>query len=106
MDYWLNRKKVWAPVMGLVTVFSPLMMIGAGELVIQTTGGTRFVADCNVNPVALVGHDTMTFVPEVRIVSCGAMTGSVRLNTVPAKKLPACAVPYKVLPDIINPADV
>src|SRR2546427_12583221 len=69
--------------MGLVTVFFPAMMTGAGELVLQTAGGTRLAADCNVypvesNPATLVGQDKMTLVPEGVIVSCGARE---RLNT-------------------------
>ncbi len=34
--------------MGLVTVFWPAMTTGAGELVLQTAGETKFVADCKV----------------------------------------------------------
>ena len=46
--YWLNRKNCCVPQMGLVTVFCPLTTIGAGELVVQTTGKTRFVVACKV----------------------------------------------------------
>ena len=46
--------------------------------------------------------------PELLIVSCGALTladPNERLNTVPLPVLPpAYAVPYRVLPDKINPA--
>ncbi len=62
------------------------MTTGAGEFVFQTAGETRFVVDCKVNPVALVGHIKMTFAPERLIVSCG--TVSVRLNTVPLSEIP------------------
>ena len=57
--------------MGLVTAFCPLTTTGAGELVIQTAGETRFVVDCYVNPVALVGHVKITLAPEGIIVRCG-----------------------------------
>src|SRR5258708_295041 len=44
----------------------------------------------------------MMFVPEGTIVSCGR---NERLNTVPLPELPPLrAVPYRVLPDKINPA--
>ena len=35
------------------------MMTGAGELVLQTAGESRFVVDCKVKPKALVGHVKM-----------------------------------------------
>ena len=89
--------------MGLVTVFCPLTTTGTGKLALQTEGETRLVADCRVNPAAFVGHVTTTLVPERVMVSCGG-PGNVRLNTVPAAELPpADAVPYRVLPDKINP---
>ena len=48
--------------MGLVTVFWPLTTAGSGETVVQITDGTRFVVDCKVKPVALVGQlNRMTF---------------------------------------------
>ncbi len=57
---------------------------GAGELVLQITGETRLVADCSVNPTALVGHVKIAFAPKGVIVSCGALTDpNERLNTVP-----------------------
>src|SRR5438046_6481297 len=89
--------------MRLVTAFWPLTTMGVGELVVQKAGETRFVVDCKVNPVALVGHVKIILAPEGITVSCGG--GSVRLNTVPLPELPpACAVPYRVLPYKINPA--
>lgn len=39
-------------------MFCPLTTIGAGESVVQTTGETRLVVDCKVNPVALAGSRT------------------------------------------------
>ena len=91
--------------MGLVSVFCPLTITGAGELVAHTAGELRFVVDCKVNPTALVGHVKIIFVPEGITVSCGGGTGSERLNTVPLSELPPpVAVPYKVLPDRIKPA--
>src|ERR1019366_5188029 len=90
--------------MGLVTAYCPLTTTGAGELVVQTADEPRFVVDCRVNPVALVGHVKITLAPEGMMVSCGG-PGSVRLNTVPPLKLPPiAAIPYRVLPDKINPA--
>ena len=72
----------------------------------QSADETRFVVDCKVNPVALAGHVKMTLAPERIIVSGGALTGpNERLNTVPQPELPPYpAVPYRVLPDKINPA--
>ena len=88
--------------MGLVTVFCPLTTTGTGELVVQT-GETRFVVDCRVNPMALVGHVKTTLAAERIIVSCGG-PASVRLNTVPLPEVPPkCAVPYRVFPVKINP---
>ena len=34
-------------------------MTGGGDTVVQATGGTTLVADCKVNPAALVGHVKM-----------------------------------------------
>ena len=50
--------------MGLVTMFCPLMTTGAVELVFQTVGETRLVANSKVKPVASVGHVKITFAPE------------------------------------------
>jgi len=61
-------------------VFWPLTTMGAGVLVVQT-GDTRFVVDCRVKPVALVGHVRMTLAPEGMMVSSGTM---VSRKTVPA----------------------
>ena len=66
--------------MGLVTTFCPLMTTEAVELVCQTAGGTRLVANSKVNPVKLAGHITITLVPERMMVSCG---DNEILNTVP-----------------------
>jgi hypothetical protein len=84
----------------LVTTLFVLTATGAGETVPQTTGGATFVVDCKVNPVKLVGHVTITLVPERIIVSCG---DNEILNTVPEPKMaPYCVVPYRVLPDKIR----
>src|ERR1017187_223152 len=86
--------------MGLVTTFCPLMTNEAVELVCQTVGGTRLVANSKVKPVKLAGHVTITLVPERIIVSCG---DNEILNTVPEPKIaPYCVVPYRVLPDKIR----
>ena len=72
--HWINLKNCCGPVMGLVTVFWPLTTTGEVELVLQTTGETRLVVDCKVNPTALVGQvKTIPLggTPESRIVSCG-----------------------------------
>src|SRR2546426_899246 len=91
--------------MEFVTVFWPSMTTGPGETVVQTAGETRFVVDCRVKLTALVGHVRMTFDAEATIVSCGAATGKVRLNTVPLPELPPLpAVQYRVFPDRIKPA--
>ena len=78
--------------MGLVTVFRPLATTGAGELVVQTADEPRFVVDCRVNPVALVGQVKITLAPEGMMVSCGGAIGNEMLNTVPPIP-PAVAVP-------------
>ena len=59
------------------------------------TGEPRFVVDCKVNPMALVGHVKITFGPEGIKVSCGKLTApNERLNTVPWPDLPPdCVVP-------------
>jgi len=46
--------------MGLVTVFCPLTMTGAGELAVQTADEPRLVVDCKVKPVEFVGQVKMT----------------------------------------------
>src|ERR1035437_8458731 len=83
-------------------------MIGPGETLLHTAGETRFVADCKVNPAASVGHVKITLAPEGTMVrvGAGALTDpNARLNTVPLPELPPkFAVPYRVLPDKINPA--
>src|ERR1039458_6833365 len=95
--------------MASINVFCPLTTTGPGETVLQTAGETRFVVACKVNTAALVGHVKTTFVPEGNMVrvGAGALTDpNVRLNTVPWPEMPpADAVPYRVLPDKINPAD-
>src|SRR5450631_1737966 len=48
-SYWLNRKNIWVPIMGLVTTFCPMMPTGGVELVFQTVGETRLVAHSKVN---------------------------------------------------------
>jgi len=55
-NYWLNRKNICKPEIGLVTANCPLTVIQSGE--------ARFVVDCKVNPVALVGHVKITSVPK------------------------------------------
>ena len=45
-------------------MFCPPITTGAGELVVQTAGETRFVVDCKVNPAALVGHVKITSAPQ------------------------------------------
>src|SRR5438105_13661563 len=82
-NYWLNRKNCCETEMGLVTVFCPLTMTGAGGLAIHT-GERRFVVDCKLNPVALVGQVKITFDPERMMVSCGcddALAGSMTISS-------------------------
>ncbi len=57
--------------MRLVTVFCPLTTTGVGEFVVQTTGEIKFVVDCKVYPMALVGHFRITFAPEKSRVAVG-----------------------------------
>ena len=81
-----------------MTVFCPLTVPGAARLVV-TADEPRFVVDCKVNPVALVGQLKMTFAPAGVIVSCGRVTGNVMLNIVPLPQVPPRqVVPYKLLP--------
>ena len=61
---------------------------GAGRLVVQI-GETRFVVDCRMKPVKLLGQLTTNVGPIVVIVSCGRM---IRLNTVPLPELPPAHV--------------
>ncbi len=61
------------PEMGLVTVFWPFTTAGSGETVIQTTGETRFVVDCKVNPVEFVGHVKTTLALDGVIVNASAV---------------------------------
>ena len=49
-NYWLNRKNCCVPGMGLVEVYWPLTMTGAGRFVVQTCEA-RLVVDCKANPV-------------------------------------------------------
>ena len=85
-----------------MTVFCPLTTIGTRELVVQTTGETRFVVDCKVNPLAVAGHVKIKFGPERSAEVLGgeatklamAMNGQ---NLPPdVMKSPAA---YNVLPD-------
>ena len=69
--------------MRLVTAFCPFTATGPGETAVQSAGGTRFVVDCKMNPVALVGHVKIMFAPEELMVNCVGTTGKIMLNTVP-----------------------
>ena len=90
--------------MALVTALFVFTTTALGETLLQTVGETRFVADCKVNPVKLVGHVKTTLAPARMMVSGGG-GGNKRPNTVPWPELPPpAAVPYRVLPDKINPA--
>src|ERR1043165_6767829 len=78
----LNRKNCCVPEMGLVTVFRPLTITGAGRTAVQT-GEMKFRVDCNVKPVKLVGQDKIILPSAGVIVSCGWLTGDEMLKTVP-----------------------
>ena len=58
----------------MVTVLCPLTTTGTGEFVVQTAGEIRFVVDSKVNPVALVGHVTITFAPEKIMETVGSVS--------------------------------
>lgn len=77
--------------MGLVTTFCPLTTTGAGETVFQS-GDIRFVVECKVKLVALVGHVNTTSGPEGFKVSGGGR-GNLMLNTVPCPDMPPYVVP-------------
>ena len=59
------------------------MTTGDAEMVFQTTGGTRLVADSKKYAVALVGHLKMTLVPEEEIVSRGKIVSLKMIPTPP-----------------------
>src|SRR5438105_11786411 len=61
-DYCFNRYNCRGPERGLIITFCPPMTTGPEGWVLQTEGD-RLVADCKVNPTALVGHVKMTFAP-------------------------------------------
>jgi hypothetical protein len=62
--------------------------------VLQMADGVRFVVDCNVKPVALVGQVKITFPSADLIVRSGRGTGNEMLKTVPFPELPPpAAVP-------------
>ena len=88
----------------LVTVKA---MTGTASLAVTQFGEAKLVVDCKVNPAALVAHVKITFAPEdlTASVGAGALTDpNERLNTVPTpERPPPLAVPYRVLPDKINP---
>jgi hypothetical protein len=94
-NYWLNRKNCCPPEMGMVTAFCPLKMTGAGRLVVQIGDEPRFVVDCKVNPVALVGQLNTTLSPEGMTVNRGVAPtdGNEMLNSTPQPELPPPATP-------------
>ena len=55
----------------MVTVFFPLMTTCEGETASHVTGEARFVTDCKLKSVALVGHVKITLVPKRIILNCG-----------------------------------
>ena len=73
----------------MVTVYCPLTTTGAGELLVHTADEPRFVVDCKVKPVALVGHVKITFPAEGTKASCG---DNERLKTTPKPKSPPNSV--------------
>ena len=76
---------------------------GAGRLVVQIDEA-RFVVDCSVKPVKLMGQVRTTFAPAGVIISCGGLIGPKPiLNKVPLFALPPlAAVPYRLSPDIVK----
>ena len=100
LDYRINRKKCCLPEIALLTVFCPLMTTGAGETALQPVVETRFVLDCKVRPVKLVGQVKMILVPKCTRASPGG--GRDNANIVPFPELPpATAFPYRTLVDKI-----
>ncbi len=84
-----------------MTVFWPLMMTGAGKTLVQSARETRFVVDCKVKLVKLVGQVRMTFAPAGAMVSCA---GSEMLNIVPLPELPpGLAARYRGCPKMNPP---
>ena len=73
-------------------------------MVVQA-GEARFVVDCRVKPVKLVGHVKIKFPEAGVIVSCGGATGREMLNMVPFPVAPpALVVPKSKLADKTKPA--
>ncbi len=70
----------------MITVFCPSTTMGSGKTVFQTTGESRFVVNCKMNPAKLLGHDIIISVAEGIIVSCGC--GNEKLKIVPFPVLP------------------
>src|SRR5271169_2731351 len=91
-QFCCSRKNMFEPVMGLVTALLVLTMAGAVETVVQTVGETKLVVDCNVKPVALVGHSKTKLAPERMVDSGGRLNAS---N--PALKLVAVSAPAGIL---------
>ena len=75
-----------------------------GATVVQDAGETRFVVDCKVNPVALVGHCKTTFVPELIMVNCGGGGGGgkVNANTVEFPYIEPFGLALYANPDVIT----
>ncbi len=85
-------------------MFCALTTTGDGRLVVQVGDWPRFGVDWRLKPAELVGHDNVRYGAKRLMVSCGGVTGKVRLNTVPKpKEPPPAVVPYRVLPDKTRP---
>src|ERR1035441_10818841 len=84
--------------MRLVTVFCPLTTTGPVEMEIHAAGERRFVVDCKVNPVALVGHIKTKSVPERMVANCGMLN-----VPKPALKLVAVSVPARTSTPLPEP---
>lgn len=69
------------------------MTTGGEELVFQTANEPRFVVDCKVNPVGVIGQVKTTFAAEGIMVNCGGSSKMVSRKTVPAPPTPLEVVP-------------
>ena len=80
-------------------------MTGSGETKSQLADESIFVAHCNANPVALVGHVIITLVSNWVILRWGVTGPKDKLNIVPEDQFPPnAAAPYRVFSDSISPA--
>ena len=95
-----KRKNRLVPEIPFVTTLFVFTTTGTGNVLLQMDE-VRLVANCRVNPVALVGHSTRTFVPEGMMVNFGGTGGAAVVTIVKYTPLPTIAVVGVPLP-VVN----